>query len=228
MISYISESAAFLSKGGIIMIPIIICSLIGFAVFIERLLALKREKIIPLDLFEKTKALIHEHKIDEALELCNANGSSLARIMRVGIKNYGRPREAVKEVIEEVGRREVAFLDKYTGVMGTIASITPLLGLLGTVSGMIKAFNVISSVGVGDPAVLAGGISEALITTASGLTVAIPTFVGYKFLLSKADILVIEMEEFSTDVVELLKGEEEEYLKGRESAAERLAFSSKE
>lgn len=227
MISYISESAAFLSKGGIVMIPIIICSLIGFAVFVERLLALKREKIIPVDLFEKTKALILEHKIDEALELCNQNGSSLARILRVGIKNYGRPREAVKEVIEEVGRREVAFLDKYTGIMGTIANITPLLGLLGTVSGMIKAFNVISSVGVGDPAVLAGGISEALITTASGLTVAIPTFVGYKFLLSKADILVIEMEEFSTDVVELLKGEEEEYLKGRESMAERLASSKK-
>jgi len=223
MITYIAESMAFLSKGGIVMIPIIICSLIGFAVFVERLLALKREKIIPINLFEETKALVLEHKIDEALELCNANGSSLARILRVGIKNYGRPREAVKEVIEEVGRREVAFLDKYTGIMGTVANITPLLGLLGTVSGMIKAFNVISAVGVGDPAVLAGGISEALITTASGLTVAIPTFVGYKFLLSKADILVIEMEEFSTDVVELLKGEDEDYLKGRTSAASRIA-----
>ncbi|MDH3974646.1 MAG: MotA/TolQ/ExbB proton channel family protein [Deltaproteobacteria bacterium] len=225
MISYISESAAFLSKGGIVMIPIIICSLIGFAVFVERLLALKRDKIIPADLFEETKVLILDHKINEALELCNANGSSLARILRVGIKNYGRSREAVKEVIEEVGRREVAFLDKYTGIMGTVANITPLLGLLGTVSGMIKAFNLISSVGVGDPAVLAGGISEALITTASGLTVAIPTFVGYKFLLSKADILVIEMEEFSTDVVELLKGEEEENLKSRGRTADRPGSS---
>jgi len=96
MISYISESFIFLSKGGIVMFPIIICSLIGFAVFVERLLALKRDKIIPLHLFEETKVLIHAHKIDEALELCNSNGSSLARILRVGIKNYGRPREAVK------------------------------------------------------------------------------------------------------------------------------------
>ena len=209
MFTYISNSIAYMAKGGIVMVPIVFCSFLALAVFIERLLTLKREKVIPAPLFDEIKRLILQGKAAEALERCQTNGSSLARIISVGIKNHGRPREAVKEALEEVGRREVALLDKYTGIMGTIANIAPLLGLLGTVSGMIKAFNVISAAGVGDPAVLAGGISEALITTAAGLTVAIPTFVAYKYLLSRADTLVIEMEEYSTELVEMLKGEEE-------------------
>ena len=195
--------------GGIVMIPIVFCSFLALAVFIERLLALKREKIMPTGLFGEIKNLILEDKADDASELCDSNGSSLSRIIKTGLKNHGRPREAVKEVIEEAGRREVALLDKYTGIIGTIANITPLLGLLGTVSGMMKAFDEISIGGMGDPAVLAGGISEALITTASGLTVAIPAFVAYKFLLSRADSFVFEMEAYSVDLVELLKGEEE-------------------
>lgn len=209
MFAYISHSISYLSKGGIVMMPIIFCSFLALTVFIERLLTLKREKIMPPDLFGQIKILILEDKADDAFKLCDLNGSSLSRIIKVGLENHGRPREAVKEVIEEAGRREVAILDKYTGIIGTIANITPLLGLLGTVSGMIKAFDVISAVGVGDPAVLAGGISEALITTASGLTVAIPAFVAYKFLLSRADSFVFDMEAYSVDLVELLKGEEE-------------------
>ena len=191
------------------MIPIIFCSLLAMTVFIERIWTLKRDKIIPGIFFKNVKDLIDENKIEDAIGLCTKNSSSLARIILAGIKNHGKPREAVKEVIEEAGRREVALLDKYTGILGTVANITPLMGLLGTVSGMIKAFNVISSAGVGDPAVLAGGISEALVTTASGLTVAIPTFVAYKYILSRADSLVMVMEEYSINVVELLKGEEE-------------------
>ena len=209
MFAYISNSIGYLAKGGIVMMPIIFCSFLALTVFIERLLTLKREKIMPPDLFGQIKALIMDDKVDEAFNLCDSNGSSLSRIIKVGLENHGRPRDAVKEVIEEAGRREVAILDRYTGIIGTIANITPLLGLLGTVSGMIKAFDVISTVGVGDPAVLAGGISEALITTASGLTVAIPAFVAYKFLLGRADSFVFEMEAYSVDLVELLKGEEE-------------------
>lgn len=209
MFASIGNSISYLSNGGPVMIPIIFCSFLALSVFIERLLTLKREKIMPPDFFEGIKKLILADKAGEAFNLCDSNDSSLARVIKVGLKNHGRPREAVKEVIEEAGRREVAILDKYTGIVGTIANITPLLGLLGTVSGMIKAFDVISAVGVGDPAILAGGISEALITTASGLTVAIPAFVAYKFLLSRADTYVLEMEAYSIDLVELLKGEEE-------------------
>lgn len=193
---------------GSTMIPIIFCSFLALTVFIERLFALKREKIMPPGLFGEIKNLILEDKADDAFELCDSNGSSLARIIKVGLKNHGKPREVVKEVIEEAGRREIIQLDKYTGIVGTIASITPLLGLLGTVSGMMEAFKEISKGGMGDAALLAGGISEALITTASGLTVAIPAFVAYKFLLSRADSFVFEMEAYSVDLVELLKGKE--------------------
>lgn len=187
------------------MIPIVFCSILALAVFIERLWYLKRSRIIPSGFFNEITDLITRNDIDAALNLCDRNDSSLSRILQTGIKSHGMPRSAVKEVIEEAGRREVALLDKYTGILGTVANITPLLGLLGTVSGMIKAFNVISAAGVGDPGVLAGGISEALITTASGLTVAIPTFVAYKYLLSKADSLVMEMEDYSARGVEILK-----------------------
>ena len=227
MFAYISESISYLSKGGIVMIPIIFCSFFALAVFIERFLSLKRQKVIPADLFDEVKVHIQDNRAAEALEICGKNDSSLARIITAGIKNHGKPREAVKEAIEEAGRREVALLDKYTGIMGTIANITPLLGLLGTVSGMIKAFNVISAVGVGEPAVLAGGISEALITTASGLTVAIPTFVGYKYILSRADSLVMEMEDYSIDVVELMKGEEVVVRGEKSPSAARKGYKSR-
>lgn len=192
------------------MIPIIFCSFLSLAVFIERLCSLKKQKVIPEKLFRAVDKLISDGSIDDALTLCDRDGSSLSRIIKVGIKNHGKTREAVKEVIEEVGSREAARLDRYTGIMGTVANITPLLGLLGTVSGMIKVFAVISTEGVGDPGMLAGGISEALITTASGLSVAIPTYVAYKYILSKADSLVIEMEEHSTYVVELLKAKSDD------------------
>lgn len=208
MFENISHSIEYLSKGGVIMLPIAFCSLLALAVFIERLLALKRDKVIPAGFFTEVENMILKNKIEDAVHICTENGSSIARILRSGLRAHGKRRSDIKEAIEEAGRREVALLDKYTGILGTIANITPLLGLLGTVSGMIKAFNVISTAGVGDPSVLAGGISEALITTASGLTVAIPTFVAYKYILARADSLVTDMEEHSTHIVDLLKWEE--------------------
>lgn len=208
MFSSIAQTISSLSKGGIIMIPIISCSLFALAIFIERLWSMKREKVLPIDLFATVERLIKENKIGEALYMCGRNDSSLSRIILAGLKSHGRRTSDMREAIEEAGRRETTLLDKYTGVLGTIANISPLLGLLGTVSGMIKAFNVIAAGGVGDPAVLAGGISEALVTTASGLTVAIPAFVAYKFLTSRADQLVIDMEEYSLNLVDILKTED--------------------
>jgi len=220
MFSSISQTFEFLFKGGIVMIPIIFCSFLALAVFIERIFALKKDKIIPASLFVAVKELIRENRTGEALYLCGRNDSCLARVIMSGLKSEGRRGSDIMDIIEEAGRREVVYLDKYTGILGTIANITPLLGLLGTVSGMIKAFNEISAGGVGNPAVLAGGISEALITTASGLTVAIPTFVAYKYLLSKADSIVAEMEDYSFNLFELLKNHrvaqgEINYSKGR-------------
>jgi biopolymer transport protein ExbB len=195
----------FVVKGGVLMIPIALCSIIALAIFLERLWSLRRSRVIPRDFLIEIEDLIRREKIPEAITRCRKDGSSMANIILAGIRNFGKRREIVKEGIEEIGRREAATLERYINVVGTIADIAPLLGLLGTVFGMIRAFNVISIQGVGNPSSLAGGISEALITTAAGLVVAIPTFVLYRFLANKADALIVEMEEHSIRMVDLLK-----------------------
>ncbi len=196
----------FVVKGGVLMIPIALCSIIALAIFLERLWTLRRSRVIPRDFLIEIEDLIRREKIPEAVTRCRKDNSSMANIIVAGIRNFGKRREIVKESIEEIGRREAATLERYINVVGTIAAISPLLGLLGTVVGMIKAFNVISIQGVGNPSSLAGGISEALITTAAGLVVAIPTFVLYRYLANKADALIVEMEEHSIRMVDLLKG----------------------
>lgn len=195
-------------KGGILMYPIAFCSIIAVGIFLERMWVLRRGRVLPRDFLIEVEDLVMRRKRPEAISLCKRNNSSIAHVVRVGIENYGKKRDVIKEKIEEVGRREAASLERYINVIGTIAGVSPLLGLLGTVSGMIKSFNIISMQGVADPASLAGGISEALITTAAGLVVAIPTFVIYRYLSNKADSLILEMEENSIRMVDLVKRED--------------------
>ncbi|RLA81136.1 MAG: MotA/TolQ/ExbB proton channel family protein [Deltaproteobacteria bacterium] len=195
-------------KGGILMYPIAFCSIVALGVFLERLWSLRKRKVIPQEFLMEIVDMVAKGKIREAITYCKRSDASIAHIAYAGIENYGKKRELIKERMEEVGKREVANLERYINVIGAIAGVAPLLGLLGTVSGMIKSFNVISLQGVADPGSLAGGISEALITTAAGLVVAIPAFVMYHYLRNKVDSLVVEMEEISVRMVELLKGEE--------------------
>ena len=191
-------------KGGVVMYPIILCSIIALAVFLERLYVLRRKRIIPSQFIRDVEEMIKKHRIGDALSLCNSNSSSIAKIFFSGLKNSGRGRWLVKEAIEERGGREGAILEKNVGILSTIANLTPLLGLLGTVSGMIKTFKVISHSG-GNPSLLAGGIAEALITTAAGLSVAIPVLVCYRILKDKAGSLIFEMEENSIRLIEILE-----------------------
>ena len=137
------------------------------------------------------------------------DGSPLGRILAAGIINRRHSREIMKETIEEVGRQVVHELERYLNTLGTIASISPLLGLLGTVIGMIKVFSAITLVGVGNPGVLAGGISEALITTATGLSVAIPSLMFHRYLSGRVDRLVVIMEEEALKMVEVMQGDRE-------------------
>ncbi len=195
----------FFNKGGIFMYPILLCSITALAIFIERLWNLRQAQVIPRDLVSNVEDLIRREKIHEAAMLCQNNRSSLAQIFLIGIKNFGRTREAIKEHLEEVGRQEVASLGRFVEGLGTIAGISTLLGLLGTISGMIKIFSEISNQAVVNPGSLAGGISEALITTYAGLSVAIPTIVMYKYLQSKSNALILEMERRSIRLVDLLK-----------------------
>jgi biopolymer transport protein ExbB len=192
-------------KGGVFIYPIILCSIIALAVFLERLWILRRKRIIPEDFIRHVEEQIRKNKISEALFLCQGDNSSIAKIFGAGLKNAGRGMWLVKEAIEERGGREAVILEKNVGILSTIANLTPLLGLLGTVSGMIKTFNVISLQGVGNPAPLAGGIAEALITTATGLCVAIPTLVCYRILKDKAKSLIFEMEENSIKLIEIME-----------------------
>jgi len=199
---------SFIIKGGVFMYPIIVCSMLSLAIFLEKIWSLRRKKNIPPSFLNEIEQLLNKKNVSEALELCDSNRSSISRIFSAGIKNYGKRREVIKERIEEVGRREASILERYLEALATIASISTLLGLLGTIAGMIKIFSVISSQSVVNPGTLAGGISEALYTTAAGLTVAIPTLVFYRYLSSKSNFLVIEMEECSAQMVELIKEKE--------------------
>jgi biopolymer transport protein ExbB len=192
-------------KGGPFMYPILFCSIVSLALLIERLWILRRTSVIPRDFIIKVEDLVQRNKISDAIFLCKGNSSSIARTFLAGLKNTGRGMWLVKEAIEEKGRREGVILERNIGVLLTIANLSPLLGLLGTVSGMIKTFNAISIYGVGGPAPLAGGIAEALITTAAGLLVAIPTLVAYRFILDKAQILIFEMEESSIRLMDTME-----------------------
>jgi biopolymer transport protein ExbB len=198
----------FIIKGGVFIYPIIICSIISLTIFMEKIWSLKRNRVIPATFLSTIERLLKKEDIAEALKLCGDNSSSISRIFSAGIKNYGKRREIIKERIEEVGRREAVVLGRYVEALATIASVSTLLGLLGTIAGMIKIFSVISLQSVVNPSTLAGGISEALYTTAAGLTVAIPTLIFYRYLSSKSNSLIVEMEECSAQMVELIKEKE--------------------
>ena len=142
-----------------------------------------------------------------ALERARGSDTALGRMLRVALANAGAPRHVLKEIMEEVGRQEVAHLERFVGALGVIAAVAPLLGLLGTVIGMIEVFQHISLVGVGKANLLAGGIAKALNTTAAGLTVAIPALVAHRFFEARIDRFVVEIEAHALRFVELLKGE---------------------
>jgi len=194
----------FLIQGGPIIVPIIACSVIALGVFLERLFALQKSRIIPDQFIKRIEELVNDNRVGDALLLCQENHNPMARVMAAALRCADKTRSRIKESVEEVGKYEGAMLERYIEIVGTIAAITPLLGLLGTVFGMIKVFQRVEESGLGDPSVFASGIWEALITTAVGLSVAIPAFIFYKYLLSRIDRLIIEMEDRSLAMIDLV------------------------
>ena len=195
----------FLMGGGLLMIPIVFCSVVALGIVIERLFNLRASRIIRTDVMEEVESMLRERRIPDASMILRRASSVLSRILLVAILNHEKDRAEIKELIEDAGRQEIPVLERYLNLLGTLAGITPLLGLLGTVTGMIRVFEVISAAGVGHPTALAGGISEALITTAAGLTVAIPALVFHSYFVNKADSMVLEMEKHSLRLLEILK-----------------------
>ena len=193
--------------GGWLMLPILLCSVVSLAIVIERFWTLRRQRIAPKGLVTQVWQMARQGHIDRKRLQSLRTGSPLGRVLAAGLINARREREVMKEAIEDTGRHVVHDLQRFLNTLGTIAAITPLLGLLGTVIGMIKVFAVITSEGVGDASVLAGGISEALITTAAGLSVAIPTVMFYRYFMGRVDDLVVTMEQEALRLVEVLHGE---------------------
>lgn len=181
--------------GGWLMLPIILSSIIAAGIVAERLWFLQRDRVIPPTLVAQVRQRIAGEQLDGVFIDAVRRSSPLGRVLAAGLASRDEPREVVKESIEDTGRHVVHELGRYLNTLGTIAGIAPLLGLLGTVFGMIQVFAAITEHGVGNPGVLAGGISQALITTAAGLCVAIPALVGYRYLRGRVEELVVYMEQ---------------------------------
>ena len=192
-------------SGGWLMAPIILCSIAAMAIIVERLWSLQRERVVPEDLVARAWQWASTDALTEERIQALRDGSPLGRILAACLASRHLDRELMKEYIEEVGRHVAHELERYLNALGTIAAISPLLGLLGTVIGMIKVFAVITAQGVGEPRILAGGISEALITTAAGLTVAIPSLLFHRMLRGRVDALVVTMEQEALRMVGALQ-----------------------
>lgn len=203
--------------GGWLMVPIILCSIIAAAICIERFWTLRSSQIAPKNLLATVWSWIRSNQLDNKRLRELRMSSPLGQILAAGLNNSRRGRELMKEAIEEVAGQVVHEMERYLNTLGTIAAITPLLGLLGTVIGMIKVFASIKLEGTGNTAVLAGGISQALITTAAGLTVAIPALFFHRFFQRRVDELVVSMEQEAIKLVEALHGDRGEKQEPRES-----------
>lgn len=205
----------FMQKGGAIMWPILLCSIVAFAIVVERFLQLRKEQIDTKTFMEQISKSLKRNRVMEALELCERTSGPIAVILRAGILKHDRTRAEIREAIEDASIHEVPRLEKNLPVLATIAHISPLLGLLGTVTGMVAAFQVIqskaTSVNPVNPGDLAGGIWEALLTTVFGLAVAIPTYVAYNYLVSRVDGFVLDMERSATDLLNILGEKREEH-----------------
>ncbi|NLC71746.1 MAG: MotA/TolQ/ExbB proton channel family protein [Desulfuromonadaceae bacterium] len=191
-------------KGGPLLYVIAFCSVLALGIFLERLWVFARLRGQFQALAAEIGSLVEKGKRDEAEAACLRSRNPLATIFLAALKSYGKPRDQIKQEVEEAGSRQTVYVNRYLGLMSTIATLSPLLGLLGTVLGMIKAFNVIAVQGVGTPATLGGGISEALLTTAAGLSVAIPVILLHRYLSSRASLIILEMEEHSIHLVNQL------------------------
>ncbi len=190
--------------GGPFMVPIILCSVLAAGILFERLWTLQRKRVLPQELIKRVTELTDKNqvtpKVIEALE----KNSPLGRVLAAALANRDRGRDIMMERVEDTGRHVIYELERFLNSLGTIASISPLLGLLGTVTGIIREFNAVMLGGMGDPRLLAGGISEALICTAGGLAVAIPSFIAFRYLRGKVEGIVVDMEKIAVKFADSL------------------------
>ncbi len=199
-------------KGGPLTFVILACAVLAVTVFIERTIHYHRANIDTDKFVAGLRNVLKKRNIVEAVTICSETPGPVASILKSGILKHGKDREIMKEAMEDASTHEIPRMEKNLIILATIAHITPLLGLLGTVLGMIKAFMIIQQkAGLVNPADLAQGIWEALITTAFGLSVAIPTYMAYNYLVSRVKTNISDMEKAASEIVNLMDEQEEEY-----------------
>ena len=199
-----------IKSGGWMMLPIILCSVVAMGIVGERFWTLQKKKILPPELLPQAWKLYREKKLDDATLRRLKTSSPLGCILAAGLANSHHGRKVMKDCIEETGRKVAHDLEHFLNTLGIIAEVSPLLGLLGTVFGMIEIFSALMLHGSGDPSSLAGGISVALITTAAGLTVAIPSLIFHRYFVRLVDDYIVCMEEEALKLIDILHGDREE------------------
>lgn len=200
-----TEIIAELQKGGIIMVPLLVGSILGFAIVIERAFSLRTRKVLVPEIVSAINKIKSFEDVRVAERICETYPGPFANIVLAALRNQDLTRDELKETILDQGRQEVRMLGRGFVMLETIAAASPLLGLMGTVIGMIKVFNVISQQGIGQANVLSGGISEALITTVTGLAIGIPALVAFNFFTNKAESLVMDIEKYSTTLLHKIR-----------------------
>ena len=191
--------------GGPLMWPIIFCSIVAAAIVLERLWTLQDRRVLPRDLPQKVWQLIETGQVTDKVISALEQHSPLGRLLAAGLANRHRPHDILMERLEDAGRHVVHELERFLNTLGTIAGISPLLGLLGTVTGIIRAFDAIQAGGMGSPRTLSGGIAEALVCTVAGLCVAIPSLISYRYLRGKVEGIVVEMEKHAMRMADALE-----------------------
>lgn len=192
------------------MVPILLCSILALAIILERSWALRQGQVMPDGLLAQVRAWLQQDALDGDRLDALRNSSQLGRILAAGLSLHRQTLEERKTAIEDAGRRGAVELERFLGALGTIAMISPLLGLLGTVWGLIVVFDQIMTTGLGQPSDLAGGIAQALITTAAGLAVAIPAVIFHRFFQRKVSVLVSQMESVAHQLMDVLQQREQE------------------
>lgn len=198
-----------LRPGGVIMIPIMLCSVLALAIILERFWTLRINKVAPKHVANELWGWIKKKELNSKKMKALKESNPLGRILAAGLSNAKHGREIMKESIQEEASHVVHELERFLTALGTVAAVTPLLGLLGTVIGMIKVFAQLQLEGTGNAAALAGGISEALITTAAGLAVAIPALIAHRYFIRRVEEIVISMEQEAVKLVEVVHGDRE-------------------
>lgn len=194
----------FIKAGGWLMFPILLSSIIALAIIIERFLALQVNKVVPkVDIERARKMAASSGKLNDNAIADLRSSSLVGRVLAIGLESRDLPRHIMKENVEEAGRHVVHSMERYLTALGTIAAITPLMGLLGTVLGMIQTFSAITRVGIGNPTELAGGIAQALITTAAGISIAIIALIFHRYFKARVDNYVVQMEQEALRLIEI-------------------------